>query len=82
MLGAGRYTLWAASLDLARYAYTSFRLCTAQPRDTHEDLAMSCQRMAELTESQDLLVVTRSLSPGMGVSSPMGHDSLMSVQFS
>lgn len=34
MLGPGCYTLWAASLDLARYAYTSFRLCTAQCRDT------------------------------------------------
>lgn len=71
------------SLDLARYAYTSFRLCTAWSHGTHEDLAMSCHQMAEgRTERQDLLVVTKSFSPRMTVSSPMGHESLMSVQFS
>ena len=82
-LGHSCYTLWVASLDLARYAYTSFRLRTEQSHGAHEDLVMSCHQMAELrTESQDLLVVTKSLSPRMAVSSPMGHELLMSVQFS
>lgn len=81
-LGHGCYTLWVASFDLARYAYTSFRLRTEQSHGTPEDLAMSCHYMAELwTESQDLLVVTKSLSPRLAVSSPMGHELLMPVQF-
>lgn len=82
-LGHGCYTLWVASLDLARYAYASLRLCTEQSHGAHEDLATSCHQMAELrTESQDLLVVTKSLSPRMAVSPPMGHELLISVQFS
>lgn len=82
-LGQGYYTWWVASFDLARYAYTTFRLRTEQSHDAHEDLAMSCHQIAESrTESQGLLVMTKSLSPRMAVSSPMGHELLVSVQFS
>lgn len=82
-LGHGCSTLWVASLDLARYAYTSFRLSTERSHGAHEDLAMSFHHMAQQrTESQYLLVVTKSLSPRMDVSSLMGQELLMSVQFS
>lgn len=45
-LGHGCYSLWVTSLDPARYAYTSLRLCTEQSHGAHEDLAMSCHQMA------------------------------------